>query len=289
MTAQALPGDRMNHRTYTFESKGVEIFYRLFGGPGKTPIVIMHGLSYFSYDWIGPAQKLANDREVAAIDMRGFGESGWTKDYSVPANAEDISGLLENREWDRAILLGHSMGGRHCTYCAATNPERVAALILVDWSPENAPAGSRRVAEAIAGTPEVFPSVADAMKYFGADSHSPQGASKRARFEAYLKPVSGGYAVKRDTHFRDQFRNQLATGQRHKSGVDLWDALAKVRCPILVLRASRSDLFANESVEKMKATNARLEFAEVDSGHNVADENPDALVSVVDTFLKKLE
>lgn len=277
----------MSHRTRTFRSKDIEIFFRLFGSPGKTPLVIVHGLSYFSYDWIGPARELAIEREVAAMDMRGFGESGWAKDYSIPTNAEDIVGLLDSEGWDKAILVGHSMGGRHCTYCAAAYPERVSALALVDWSPENSPGGSRRVAETVAGTPDVFATVEEAMKYFGTDPHSPQGESKRLRFEAYLKKVPQGYVVKRDTYFRDQFRQQLATGQRHKMGVDLWETLGNVRCPILVMRASRSDLFAKDSVGRVKATNARVEFTEIESGHNVANDNPDAFVKSMRAFLSK--
>ena len=54
----------------------VNIFYRKFGNPGRTPVLIVHGLSFFSYDWIRPATLIACDREVVAIDMRGFGESG---------------------------------------------------------------------------------------------------------------------------------------------------------------------------------------------------------------------
>ena len=38
-------------------------------------MLIVHGLSYFSYDWISPAARIADDREVVAIDMRGFGKS----------------------------------------------------------------------------------------------------------------------------------------------------------------------------------------------------------------------
>src|SRR6185503_3013906 len=104
------------HEQRTFKSGGVEMAYRLFGKPGRTPVVIVHGLSFFSYDWIAPAGALASDREVVAMDMRGFGDSGWTTDYSVPAFASDIIALLDHRGWSSAILIGHSMGGRNCTY-----------------------------------------------------------------------------------------------------------------------------------------------------------------------------
>ncbi len=59
-------------------SSDVEIFYRKFGKPGRTPVLIVHGLSFFSYDWVPVATLIARDREVTAIDMRGFGESTWS-------------------------------------------------------------------------------------------------------------------------------------------------------------------------------------------------------------------
>ena len=97
---------------------------------------------------------------------------------------------------------------------AAKHPERVAALVLVDYTPENAPAGTKRTTETVANTPDAFGSIDEAMKYFGKND--------RARFEAYLTKDGNQYKVKRDTHFRDQFRKALQTGERPKLGVDMW-------------------------------------------------------------------
>ncbi len=265
-----------DQRTAKFFSGDVEVFYRLFGKPGETPIVIVHGLSYFSYDWIPMAAVLAADRQVAAMDMRGFGDSGWAQDYSVPAFARDIIALLDHLAWPQAILVGHSMGGRNCTYCAAEWPERIAGLVLVDWSPENAAAGARRVTEAVASTPDTFASVDEAMGFFKVDPASPQGVQQRPRFEAYLKPVAGGFAIKRDPHFRNQFRRVLETGEKPKLGVDMWSALAKVACPVLVMRGTRSDMFAAETVEKVCAANPRIQIVEMNTGHDVAGTDPAA-------------
>jgi pimeloyl-ACP methyl ester carboxylesterase len=274
-----------DHATGRAASGEIELFYRLFGKPGRTPVLILHGLSYFSYDWIEPAAALATDRQVAAMDMRGFGDSGWAKDYSVPAFAGDILALLDHLRWTKAILIGHSMGGRFCAWCAAEHPQRVAGLILVDWSPDTAPGGSKRVAQTVAATPENFAAVEDAMQYFGADPHSPQGASRRARFEAYLRPAAGGLAIKRDPHFRNQFRRQLETGERPKLGVDMWAALSKLACPTLVIRGTRTDMFARETVAKVKEANPRLALVEIDAGHNVAGENLEAFLREARAFL----
>jgi pimeloyl-ACP methyl ester carboxylesterase len=275
------------HRTATCPSGEVTLFYRRFGAPGRAPLLIVHGLSYFSYDWIGVAAELADGREVVAMDMRGFGDSTWSaaRDYGVPTMAHDIVALLDHLGWQRAILVGHSMGGRNAAFCAARNPARAAGLALVDYSPENAPAGAKRVTDAVAGQPDVFASVDDAMRYFGVPIDSP----RRARFEAYLRAVAGGVQVKRDLHFRDQFRRTRDTGERPKLGVDMWQVLGEIACPTLVIRGARSDMFAPETVAKVKAANPRIGVVEVDGGHDVAGDNPQGFLGALRPFLSQLE
>jgi pimeloyl-ACP methyl ester carboxylesterase len=65
----------------------------------------------------------------------------------------------------------------------------------------------------------------------------------------------------------------------------MWQVLAEVRCPILEVRGTRSDMFAAETAEQVKKTNPNLTLVEVDAGHNVAGDNPQALLSAVRPFL----
>jgi pimeloyl-ACP methyl ester carboxylesterase len=276
----------VSHQAGFARAGDISLHYRRLGRAGGTPLVFVHGLSFFSWDWLEVAQALAIGREAACLDMRGFGDSSRAADYSVPAMAGDIGALMDHLAWPRAIVVGHSMGGRNSAYFAAKNPQRVAALVLVDYSPDNAPAGSKRVAQSVAGVPDAFASIEEAMAYFKAD---PGDAKKRARFEAYLAPVPGGFAIKRDPHFRDQFRKTLATGERPWLGVDMWQALAELRSPTLVIRGARSDMFAPETVERVKAANPRIRLTEVDAGHNVAGDSPTGLVVAVRPFLASLE
>lgn len=277
-----------NYKSQTFRSGDVDISFRLFGRPGQTPVIIVHGLSFFSYDWIEAAEGLSANRQVAAMDMRGFGDSDWSKDYSISAFSSDIIGLMDHLGWQQAVLIGHSMGGRNVAFCAAKNPGRVAALILVDWSPDIAPAGGKRVTELVANTPDVFATIDDAMRFFKIDPQSPQGGRKRARFEAYLKPAPGGLTIKRDPHFREEFRQRLRGGPPPKHGVDLWATLSAIKCPLLVIRGSRSDLFAAETVGKIKAANPEAKVVEVNSGHNIAGENLQEFLNEAKAFLGAL-
>jgi esterase len=258
----------------------LSIHYRHGGRPGATPALIVHGLSYFSYDWMPVAEELGRDREVVAMDMRGFGDSDWsaTHDYLVPSMGGDIVAVLDELQWPRAVLVGHSMGGRSATYVAAKHAERVAALILVDYTPENGAAGSQRVTRIVANTPERFASIEEALRYFE--------QSDRARMQAYLRPDG---SIKRDPYFHEQFKRLLEKGERPKLGVDMWQLLGEVRCPILSLRGAHSDMYAPETAAKMRAANARLQVLEVDAGHNIAGDNPVGFLAAVKAFLSRLE
>ena len=251
----------------------------------------VHGLSYFSYDWLDVAGRLSGDRECVAVDSRGFGDSGFSpeKDYSVPTMAADLAAVIRACSFNQVVMIGHSMGGRAATYLAAKHPDLVRALVLVDYSPENAAAGLKRTAESVAGVPDRFASIDAAMAHFGIAQGSEKAASARARYEAYLRPSDEGFAVKRDVHFRDQFRRVLETGERPKLGVDMWQILGDVRCPTLVVRGTSSDMFAAASVEKVRAANPRIELREVEAGHNIPGQNPAALAAEIQSFLNQLE
>ena len=271
------------HESGRVQSGDVSIHFRKLGSRGETPILIVHGLSYFSYDWLHVGEALGSDREVLAMDMRGFGDSTWSaqKDYSVPGMAQDIVKVLDHLGWKRAVLTGHSMGGRSTTYVAAKHPGRAVGLALVDYPPENAPAGSKRVTQIVAHTPDSFDSIEEAMQYFkGKD---------RERYEAYLKKTEGKFVVKRDPYFRNQFRKLLETGERPKLGVDMWQLIGELRCPVLSMRGARSDMYAAETKEKMKAANPRLQVVEIDAGHNIAGENPQGFLAAMRAFLAALE
>lgn len=275
------------HRTGTVENGDVTLFFRRFGDPGRTPILIVHGLSYFSYDWIPVASALARDREVVAMDMRGFGDSSWSPSqaYGVGDFAGDCIAVIDHLGWSRVNLMGHSMGGRNSVWCAAENPERMAALILADYTPQNARAGSERVTRTVAGVPDCFADVDDALAYFGHDRTLGADHPVRRRMEAYLSPFAGGFRIKRDTFHRDRFRRVLEEGPV-AGGPDMWEKLSEVRCPTLVVRGTRSDMFGAESVERVKSAHADLAFVEIDAGHDLAGDAPEALVAEIGRFLE---
>jgi pimeloyl-ACP methyl ester carboxylesterase len=283
MTAQT-------HATGSVHAGDVELFYRRFGRPGGTPVLIVHGLSYFSYDWIEPASRIATDREVVAMDMRGFGSSGCspTRDYKLETLSADVIRLLDHLGWQQAVLMGHSFGGRVCLATAGWRPERVAGLILVDFAPDIAPEGRRHTAERIGLQPDVFASVDEALAYHGHDD-VPAASPLRVRYEAFLKKIDAGYVLRRDLAFRDNFKKALDTGQSAPVPAFLWPMLQELKIPALVVRGSESDMFAAETLPKVRAANPRISAIELEGSHDLANDNPDGLVAAIREYLEDNE
>ncbi|MGP0090079.1 MAG: alpha/beta fold hydrolase [Xanthobacteraceae bacterium] len=274
--------------TGSVRSGDVEIFYRRFGRKGRTPVLIMHGLSHFSYDWIVPASGLAVDREVVAIDLRGFGNSSWswTRDYQLETLIADAIQVLDHLGWTQAVLLGHSLGGRVGLATAGSHSERAAALILVDFAPDIAAAGRQRVAERIGRQPDLFASIEEALAHHGHED-VPTQSPLRARYEAFLKKGTHGYVLRRDLAFRDGFKRALETGALPPPPAFLWPVLTELTIPILVIRASESDMFAPETLDKVRKTNPRITATELAGSHDLADDNADGLVTAVRDFLTR--
>ncbi|MBM3528738.1 MAG: alpha/beta hydrolase [Alphaproteobacteria bacterium] len=269
--------------TGSVRSGDVGIFYRRFGTPGRTPLLIVHGLSYFSYDWIGVASALATGREIVAIDMRGFGQSDWSssRDYKLETLSSDAMNVLDALGWRQAVLIGHSFGGRVALATAGWKPERAAAVALLDFAPDIAAAGRRATAERIGRQPDLFATLDAALAYHGEDDTP----AARARYEAFLKAVPGGFQLRRDLHFRDNFRKALDSGQSAPVPAYLWPMLSELKVPALVVRGSHSDMLDAPTLEKARACNPRVTGIELESGHDLAGDNPDGLVRVLRSFL----
>lgn len=103
-------------------------------GPAKGPgVVCVHGLTANHTCWASVADVLSPAHRLIAYDLRGRGESDKPeKGYSLAHHDEDLLGLLDHFELKKAVLVGHSLGAHIAVRFAATHPERVAKLVLVD-------------------------------------------------------------------------------------------------------------------------------------------------------------
>ncbi len=119
----------------------LELAYRYFGGEGRPPLVILHGLLGSSRNWTTAGKLLARSFEVFALDLRGHGESPFApppvRDYSFKTCAADVAAWLDARGVRRPLLLGHSLGGKIAMRLAVDEPARLSALVVADIAPRD--------------------------------------------------------------------------------------------------------------------------------------------------------
>jgi len=273
-------------RTGTVRSGDVDLFYRAFGAPGGVPVLILHGSNYFdSYDWIGVAGALATDREVVAIDHRGFGRSGWSasKDYSLDAFMGDILAVSAHFGWDKPVVMGHSMSGRLAIFFAANFPDRLSRLIIVDSALGRGNPGAYNVS--VGNPPLVFETIEAAMAHFADRANPPRFALDRERAERALRKVEGGWMLTRDPDYRNTQSQLPGAPMPRLRDLDMWDELSRVTCPALMVRGRQSDRQKPEIVARVDGEYPGIETVWVDSQHDIAAGAPDALVAAVKAFL----
>ena len=100
----------------------------------KPPVVIAHGLYGSGRNWGVIARRLADSRQVIAVDMRNHGDSAWTETHSYPEMAEDLAEVM-GALGRPADLVGHSMGGKAAMMLALTHPGVLRRLVVADIAP----------------------------------------------------------------------------------------------------------------------------------------------------------
>ncbi|CAL1283440.1 unnamed protein product [Larinioides sclopetarius] len=85
------------------------------------PVILLHGLTGNKESWHGVYEVIALEtrKKVCAVDLRNHGQSPWNdKEYDVVAMTEDVKHLMDRIDAPKAIVLGHSLGGRIAVHLA---------------------------------------------------------------------------------------------------------------------------------------------------------------------------
>ncbi len=121
-------GDRLHWRMLTARHPGAG---------SRAPVLLLHGLASNLSRWSEfiSHTRLADQRDVARIDLRGHGLSTTRRALSLELWSQDLAALLDTGFGDRveqAIVVGHSLGAQVALHFASTQPRRVRAMVLID-------------------------------------------------------------------------------------------------------------------------------------------------------------
>lgn len=137
---RAMPTARVN---------GVDLHY-VERGSGR-PVFFGHSLLMDHEMFEAQIGALSREHRCVAVDFRGHGQSPPSAGhYTLEDQAEDLHALQRHLGAERAVHVGHSMGGMTAMRLALAHPEAVAALALLDTSADAESAARRMQYEGMA-------------------------------------------------------------------------------------------------------------------------------------------
>ncbi len=255
------------------------------------PFVLLHGFGNEAHIWDDLARVVAAYYRTLALDLRGHGDSDPDPEagYDHVSMARDVEAATEGLGFERLVLLGHSMGGRVALRFAGKHPERMAGLILVDTGPDLDPRGVTRIRLETGRQTLAFESTAAYEELLGSLYPSARPETLARLAITGLRPLSDGrYERKLDPALSR--RHESVSSEEWRAWADaetkvLWDALARIPCPILIVRGAASDVLSSDTAERMVEAAPRATLVEIPrASHSVMLDNPEGLRSAVAEF-----
>ena len=117
-------------------------------GTGK-PLIVLHGLFGSHKNWVKICTELARVYTVYALDLRNHGDSPHSDKFDFECMTADLNAFMIRMGIVKAIVLGHSMGGKVAMTFAQTHPEKISKLIVVDIAPRSYGEGQRSIVDAL--------------------------------------------------------------------------------------------------------------------------------------------
>jgi esterase len=261
-------------------------FHYLEWGNGAAPTILMlHGGSQQAHSWDFVSLPLSEHYYVLALDQRGHGDSDWAADgdYSIEAHQRDIDGFVAALGLDGFHLIGHSMGGRNSYVWASRHPGTLKSLVIVDTGPEAQPRGRNRI--------QSFRELPDELDSFEEFANRVQEYTGRSR-EQTLGALKYSIRQRPDGKWTWKYDKLLRTpGHRAPQWTpeQLWEAVAKITCPTLVVRGGDSDIFAEATMRRMQEVIPDCAIVTVPrAGHLVAGDNPADFLVAVQELLRRV-
>ena len=269
--------------------------YALTMGKGN-PLIVVHGGPGLTKDYLLPQMaQLAKNNEVVFYDQRGGGKSSgtiMTGNITVESFVEDLEALRLALGYGKVSILGHSWGALLAMHYAIEHPGNLDNLVLMnpmpgssaeyasytnEWLPRGDPARVElerieKSEEFAKGDPATF-----AYYYriiFSRFCHNPSKADE-LNLNMTQKAALNGVLVR-----------QLIGKDLYSKPYDLHGPLKKLKVPALVIQGD-SDLIPVSVGENLHKSIPGSNFVLIEkSGHFPYIENPDALFSSLNEFLK---
>lgn len=264
---------------------GVTIHVRV-GGEGPA-VILLHGYGETGDMWGALATDLARDRRVIVPDLRGMGLSSRPEGgYDKKTEAEDIAGVLDALGVKQAELVTHDIGNMVGFAFAAKHPQRVTSFVIMD-----APVPGVGPWEEILKNPLLWH-----FRFGGHDMERLVAGRERIYLDRFWNEFSANPARFDEAsrrHYAKLYARQgaMRAGFMQFAAFDQ-DALdnkkllesGRLKMPVLAVGGEKSFGPTMAHVMRFAADDVR-EATIADAGHWLMEEQPDATVALIRSFL----
>ena len=252
------------------------VHYLDFGGAGQ-PVVMVHGLAGSAINWMAVGPQIAKTHRALAIDLAGFGQTPLlNRSATVGANTELVRAFITEVVREPVVLVGNSMGGHISVLEAASRPDWITAMVLVD--PAVGGTHVRRPEPSMLGVIAALsvPGLAQTL----VDRHSrtlgPEGLVARAFALVCADPtrldpevVQAHVQLTREREALGRQNGRAFVQATRSIGLRMadprfWTRVAAVRCPTLIVHGSLDRLIP------------------VSAAHDLASHRPDWEVEILE-------
>jgi pimeloyl-ACP methyl ester carboxylesterase len=275
-----------------YESHGLRLHYADWGNAGAPPLILVHGGRDHCRSWDVIARSLQPHFHVVAPDLRGHGESDWTKggSYALTEYVYDLSRLIRVLATPQVTLVGHSMGGMVSLIHAGSFPEQVSKLVVLDGvtvlpdSPK--PPVHERVSKWVGQLDQLHDRVP--RRYATIEDAAAQmiAHNRRLSRELALHLATHGARQNEDGTFSWKFDPAQRVSAPHRLWADDHVALwSRIACPTLLLNAGESFLAGTKAAGLERYfQQARIETIP-GAGHWLQHDRPGEVLGMIRQFL----
>jgi pimeloyl-ACP methyl ester carboxylesterase len=278
--------------SHFYESQGLRLHYADWGNTDAPLLLLVHGGRDHCRSWDVIARALQPHFHVLAPDLRGHGDSDWTKggSYALTEYVYDLSRLVRSIGAEKLTLIGHSLGGAVSLVYSGTFPEQVDKLIVLDGitvmpNATRAPA-HERIAKWIGQLDKLGEREPRPLRTIEQAAAQMRAVNPRLSEELTLHLAMHGVRKNADSTYGWKFDPYQRAAAPHRLLPDehasLW---GRITCPTLLMGAEESFLESAKTPGLEKHfPNARAETI-MGAGHWLHHEKPEEVLASIRRFL----
>ncbi|GAB2527565.1 alpha/beta fold hydrolase [Microbulbifer agarilyticus] len=254
--------------------QGNAIAARRWGNASGIPVLAMHGWldNCASFDAMAP---FLHELNVVAVDMAGHGQSYHRHrdaNYTIWTEIEEVMAIADTLGWAKFSILAHSRGAVIGTIAAATFPERVQRLALIDGlvpppttdeeTPETLRKGIEQRARYRNRQSRVFESLDVAVNARKNGLFKLSDDAARVLVERGIKPCAGGFTWSNDPQL-------MAASVAKLNEPQVRAFLRRATMPIRLALGKDGIQGMLERIRPLAAQVPNIEIQEFEGGHHL--------------------